>query len=207
VSCTPILATAGSAGTIETAYTYRQSSTMAAYCGQITLPVDLVHFTLSLSGSDAGISWTVTDISDVKMFTLERRMQNGSWTAIRTIIPVQGKNGYAVQDAKLLPGIYHYRLKIEDYNGNTAYSGIEKLEVGVQTKKLIVFPNPASSGVTVVHPLKEGKEIRVFDPLGRTVLVKKIRQSADHHQLDIAHLPKGVYRVVVDHYHSSLVIH
>ena len=54
---------------------------------------------------------------------------------------------------------------------------------------LTVSPNPASSQVTVSHCYQ--KEIQIFDMAGREVLSAKA--TTDTIQLDVSHLPQGIY--------------
>lgn len=57
------------------------------------------------------------------------------------------------------------------------------------TARLTVYPNPASSQLTVSHCFQ--KDIQIFDMAGREVLSAKA--TADTISLDVSHLPQGIY--------------
>ena len=60
---------------------------------------------------------------------------------------------------------------------------------------LFVFPNPASSQLTIVHSFEAGTELSMINAMGQQVWNKKILSTVPMIRQDISFLPKGVYRI------------
>jgi hypothetical protein len=61
--------------------------------------------------------------------------------------------------------------------------------------RLIVYPNPAQSIVTIIVPNGEFSALALFDASGKQVMETPIADNTLRYQLDISSLPKGIYLV------------
>jgi len=75
-----------------------------------------------------------------------------------------------------------------DIDGLRTSSSLENSEV---KSSLEIFPNPATSDIQIQFESIQKTDIRLVNLTGQTVFVASI--NSDFHQIDIAHLPEGVY--------------
>lgn len=137
--------------------------------------------------TNCGQAWT-----KIKSFT------SANWTAssslTRFTVPVKD---YAGQTVSLR---FSARMRRTDPQG--CYVDIDNLLIDDPTAvkstlstKLAVFPNP-SEGRIVVQRAREGQAaMTIVDGLGRVVTTSTL--TARSQELDLSHLPKGIYSVVV----------
>ncbi|MBS4000260.1 MAG: T9SS type A sorting domain-containing protein [Desulfobulbaceae bacterium] len=62
----------------------------------------------------------------------------------------------------------------------------------------ILYPNPTSEYITITKPTEgfepsEGSEIRIYNTLGVLVMSQQIHPMTTSHQMNVEHLPRGVY--------------
>ena len=65
----------------------------------------------------------------------------------------------------------------------------------IPSKRLKVFPNPVRNGeaLTLITPITEMASLAIFDLLGKHYPIHIINQTNTDTQLDVQHLPQGVY--------------
>lgn len=90
-----------------------------------------------------------------------------------------------------------YKVKLTISKGNTLTSTEEKEAfVNVTVNKLTIYPNPATDYLMVEQAARENvQQIEVVNSLGQTVLNATLSDRTV--QLDVRHLPAGVYLVRV----------
>jgi len=86
-----------------------------------------------------------------------------------------------------------YRLVQTDIGGHTAVSGTVNIHLP-KTAGLILYPNPAHNTVSI-DGLSIGNHVNIYATDGR--LVKQFTAAASRQQIDISHLPAGVYYINV----------
>jgi hypothetical protein len=195
LNCGTITAgTAGSNGTTVTNYSFAESSTLSSACGTV-LPVGLLNFSARNAINTVIIEWKTADNAPgIKAF-LERNWNNSSWSVIQSYTLSSAAVQYRYDDKDLPAGFYQYRLKMVKADGSISYSNISTAKL-TGNISLFVFPNPASSQLTIVHPFEPGSEVSMIDAMGQQVWNKKILSPAPLLRQDISFLPKGVYRVM-----------
>lgn len=159
--------------------------------GGNTLPVELLEFTASVADNETvRIDWSTASEWNNDYFTVERSADNSTWT---TVDMVSAKNegaagaNYSIKDYRPADTRCYYRLKQTDVDGTSTVSKTVAVEFQ-RTVNMRLYPNPASSFITVSVADAELQSIELIDIHGRMVL-----QAARTHQLDISSLPSGVY--------------
>ncbi|MCB9178095.1 MAG: S8 family serine peptidase [Flavobacteriales bacterium] len=86
--------------------------------------------------------------------------------------------------------------EVEDYCVTFTANPGQGIEQDTLAEGLLVFPQPATSEVTI-RSAERGGTLTVFDAMGRDVV--RTRMVGTVHQLDISDLASGTYAIVVDH--------
>lgn len=88
------------------------------------LPIDLLSFTVTKSGSKANLNWKVTGSSTPKSFEVMKSDDGINFSKIGTVSGLTAKTSYDFTDNNLLAGNNYYRLKMLDIDGTVSYSNI-----------------------------------------------------------------------------------
>jgi hypothetical protein len=185
---------AGASGTIVTNYSFAESSTLSSSCGTV-LSIGLLNFSARTSMNAVIVDWkTASNAAGIKA-SLERNWNNTTWSVIQSYTLSSTIAQYRYEDKDLPAGFYEYRLKLVKADGSISFSNISTARV-TGNISLFVFPNPASSVLTIVHPFEAGKEVSIIDAMGQQIWNKKILTPVPMIKQDISIFPKGVYRVM-----------
>ena len=117
------------------------------------LPIMLKSFDATYKNDIVEINWTTATEKNNAYFTIERSA-NG-WT-YDSIFSVKGAGdsktirNYKEIDWDPLPGVSYYRLRQTDYDGQSTFSNVVRVEnTGRKTSSVSVYPNPSMSGEDV----------------------------------------------------------
>ncbi|HJW18344.1 MAG TPA: hypothetical protein VJ499_14535 [Flavisolibacter sp.] len=196
--------TAGTAGITVTNYSFSESSTLSGACGTV-LPVGLLNFTSRNSGSNVILEWKMATDATVVKLSLERNRNNTTWSVIQSYANTTGSTQYRYEDKDLQAGFYQYRLQSVAASGSVIFSNITTANVS-SSNSLFVFPNPASSLLTIVHPFEPGTELSIVDAMGKQIWHKKILSPVATMRQDISFLPHGMYRVITGQNFKCFVV-
>jgi photosystem II stability/assembly factor-like uncharacterized protein len=199
-------------GTTQTLYTVTATSNYcwaAGNAGTIiklegsVLPVELTSFTAVSQNQQVTLNWaTATEINN-NGFEVQRSTENSEFI---TVGFVRGNGSSTIQheysfvDNNLQNGIYTYRLKQIDYNGQFEYSNSIEVEV-LNLDSYVLnqnYPNPFNPSTKIAYVLKEKANVKilVMNALGEeiAVLVNQTQEQG-YHQLDFnaSNLPSGIY--------------
>ncbi len=169
------------------------------YLARTTLPLKLVDMAVSSETSGRTISWTTADELNVDHFEVERS-DNGSSNFI-TIGQIAAKNisssAYSFSDKTATSnGTVYYRIKMVDKDGYSTYSMIKAINNNL-IAKLVIFPNPASSTLTLTLASSvTDASINITNVIGKTVLAMD-KQSGQKFDINISKLSAGSYFVQV----------
>jgi hypothetical protein len=168
------------------------------------LPVELASFTSSVNGTDVTLAWTTSSETNNSGFDIERSSSNIEWTKLSTV----NGNGtttepmsYSYVDKNLNSGIYNYRLKQIDFNGNFEYFNLSN-EVQISTPGEFTlsqnYPNPfnPSTKIDFQLPTDGNVKLSVFDISGKLVsVITNGFRTAGYHTVDFnsANLSSGIY--------------
>jgi hypothetical protein len=175
------------------------------------VPVEYTKFDGTNRGDHNYIYWaTAVEINNEK-YELERSVDN---TNFRKIAEIEGagtysqESSYNYEDADIdASGIYYYRLRQVDYDGNSSLSGTIAIRVasGDDRPGLQVYPNPAVDEIELsisgLETAQSETQVEIFDGAGRVVRKLVIDKSENttrlRQQIDIIELTEGVYTIRV----------
>lgn len=144
------------------------------------LPVELLYFSATYNGKTVDVTWKTASEINNDYFTVERSIDGVNFITVGMIIPSQARGGnstsvlaYYLNDDKVAPGVYYYRLKQTDFNGEYQYSNIDEVEIkGDATFSFNISPNP-SDGTELNSIITAEKDqeivIAVYDVLGQEI--------------------------------------
>ena len=168
------------------------------------LPIELSLFTSIVTESNVTLNWTTTTEVNNSGFEIERSVIGNDWM---TISSVKGQGTttspqqYSYTDRGLSTGIYNYRLKQIDFNGNFEYFSLQnEVVIGTPTtfKLQQNYPNPFNPETKISYtiPVKGLVTLKVFDIMGKEVatLVNE-QQTAGYYTVNFnaSVLSSGVY--------------
>ncbi len=140
------------------------------------LPVELSSFTSAVKDNTVTLNWTTASEKNNARFLVER-MAEGVWTDIGMVAgngTTNNPNSYSFTDKNLNSGIYNYRLKQIDYNGNFEYLNLSNaVAVGVPDKFSLVqnYPNPFNPTTTILYGVPNDGLVtmKIYDINGKEV--------------------------------------
>lgn len=177
---------------------------MGAHEADILLPVEITSFYSEINGRDVTLNWVTSSEINNSGFNVERSAGNEKWS-ISGFINGKGYSttpqNYLFTDRNLSTGIYKYRLKQLDNNGNFEYFYLNNdVKIGVPDKYELFqnYPNPfnPSTSINFSIPSLSKVSIKLFDMTGREVLViLNEEKAAGFYTIKVAgkNLPSGIY--------------
>ncbi|MFZ1321883.1 MAG: CHRD domain-containing protein [Ignavibacteria bacterium] len=169
-----------------------------------TLPVELSSFTANLSGNNVTLKWSTAHESNNSGFDVERKLSSSNQWVKAGNVSGNGNsnivNNYSYSE-KLNTGIYNYRLKQIDYNGNFEYFNLSnEVNIDVPASYNISqnYPNPFNPSTKIDYELPhEGRvNIILYDISGKEVssLVNEVKTAGYYTvQLNSGNLSSGTY--------------
>lgn len=163
------------------------------------LPVTLVSFSVTLSGSVPVLNWVTASEINFAGFRIERSQDLKTWSSV-SFIRSEGntfqQRKYQFADADATNGIFYYRIRLVDTDNSFSYSHIVATSAILNKGSSQAYPNPAS-GRLFFSNIKAGEEAlvvsgQVFTRDGRWVN-NFTAEGLAANGLDIKHLPSGHY--------------
>jgi hypothetical protein len=144
------------------------------------LPVELTTFSGSVDGSVVTLIWATASEVNNHGFEVDRatstQFNSGNWTKIGFINGFGTSNStkdYTFTDNNLNQGLYYYRLKQIDNDGNYSYSNTVSLNINSQLAFALEqnYPNPfnPSTVISFQIPMNSYVSLEVYDILGKKV--------------------------------------
>ena len=167
------------------------------------LPVELASFSSSATGNDVVLNWTTFKEINNSGFAIERSSDR-NWNEIGFVTGKGSNNSmnfYEFTDKNLASGIYQYRLKQIDFNGNFEYFDLpEAVTIGVPDKYFFDqnYPNPFNPHTTIAYGIPQSGNVtlKIFDMTGREVktLVNEFKDAGYYVAMfDGSSLASGTY--------------
>ncbi len=108
-------------------------------------------------------------------------------------------SGRVALDPKDSARVLATAFQISSYYSRGALSGLSVGSNGARATIAAIYPNPARETAYIALPNdRSSKELRLYDALGRTVLIKSLESGAKNAILDLRNLPAGVYQITID---------
>lgn len=156
-------------------------------CG--VLPVNLVDFHGTVSGSKAVLKWKVSTEYNLMHYELEKSADGLAFRALKKEFPRGHDSQYQVTDMQLLPGHSFYRLRITDKDGSYNYSSIVKImNHAKETAVTDFYPNPATNRLQVDFYSLQNKSLQysILGMQGQRILGGKHHLQAGNSSLILA---------------------
>lgn len=173
---------------------------LASYTSVVPLPVSLTSFNANLVKGQSTLSWETASEKNNSGFEVLRSTNGKDFEKIN-FIPSKGQNGnstkalsYTYVDRTAKAGVNYYQLKQIDLNGDSElFKDIKSVNVSLGAAHAIVFPNPASTYVSVNAGSADFKGVKyeLFDASGKKVLSEKA--TAEQQDISLSKLPASVY--------------
>ncbi|MBI9070566.1 MAG: endonuclease [Melioribacteraceae bacterium] len=169
------------------------------------LPVELVSFTANVTKNIVKLEWsTATEVNNYG-FEIERSDDEETWINLDFIEGYGNSNSpknYFYTDINNDFGIFYYRLKQIDTDGEFEYHGAVSVEVGGMTDKFILeqnFPNPfnPTTKIRFGFKTKTNAKLKVYNSIGKEV-AELFNNKADARRIyevefNSKNLASGVY--------------
>ncbi len=170
-------------------------NTSAYTSSSVVLPVDLTYFNVIKEADAAQLSWATAEESNSDFFEVQHSPDTKNWKGIGKV-KAGGESAssrtYGFVHASPVNGSNYYRLKMVDYDGTFAYSGIKTINFqNLFTAR--VYPNPVANILTIETrdwamvvsvELVSSSGISVYQSDGKPV-----------RSIDVRNLNSGVYIV------------
>ncbi|MES2431447.1 MAG: carbohydrate-binding protein [Bacteroidota bacterium] len=156
------------------------------------LPVRLVYFTVQKKNDEILLQWQTSAEFNNSFFNVQHSINGTDWINVGMVQAGNSNSIYSFSH-NATPGIQYYRLQQFDKNGQVMYSTIRVINTNADSKKLLVYPNPVETYLTInlnrsiVKPL----EYSVINSEGK--IVKKGNIMYSQYDINISHLSKGFY--------------
>ncbi|MEO5562781.1 MAG: T9SS type A sorting domain-containing protein [Chitinophagaceae bacterium] len=176
---------------------------------QVTLPVKLLAFSGSYSGSKTVLNWETANEVNFDHYDIERGNNGKDYLAIgsQSAKSTISKPTYQFTDelAGSYDDVFYYRLRMVDIDGKYSYSNVIMVRRDQKNMGgMIISPNPVFNGGVITIRLNAEKkktvDIRVIDNSGKIVLRQQnqltegINSIAFNNQ---SRLQSGVYTIQV----------
>lgn len=170
-----------------------------------TLPVELNSFTSSVNADNIILNWTTSSEINNSEFDIERKNPaSEEWIKIGNVRgsgTINSPVNYSFTDRNLSSGIYNYRLKQIDFNGNFEYYNLSNsVEIGTPVKYELKqnYPNPFNPSTLINFSVPESgnAEIKIYDVNGREVsnLMNENKEAGYYSiEFNANALPSGIY--------------
>ncbi len=167
----------------------------------VLLPVELSAFELRKEDCQLTISWQTELEQNSSHFEVQRSENGVDFTSIETVAAaghsIQTTSYQVKEDAVKRKGLFYYRLKQIDFDGQVEYSEVKAIQVDCNSPfELQVFPNPANNLVNIQWSDYHGEgEFLLTDLLGKVHLTHAFSatDSVSNLQLDLKDLAAGIY--------------
>ncbi|WP_461789062.1 T9SS type A sorting domain-containing protein [Pedobacter sp.] len=187
-----------------TFYVVTSQNYMGAVKTSVPLPVSLTSFDASLVKGQSTLTWGTAAETNNKGFEIYRATEGTDFKKI-DFVAAKSQNGnsttalsYTYVDKNAKAGMNYYKLKQVDLDGKSeTFEKEVSVDVKLSAFNLTVFPNPATSYVSVSSGDSDYKNVRydIFDLTGKKVLSEVAK--AQQQDLTIASLAAGVYYLKV----------
>jgi glucose/arabinose dehydrogenase len=154
-----------------TLYAVSLGGTIAKVTAAESLPIQLLHFTATNSGSKHIVKWQVQDEEIGDVYFVERSINNEPFTSIDTIQVTQNAttNSYTTTYIAFANTI-RYRLKIVSKTGIVSYSAVVQLQLN-EIAEIKVYK--IANNIMAIQAKEIIQQIHLFDANGKQIAQKK----------------------------------
>ena len=150
------------------------------------------------------MNWTTTNEVDTRVFLVQRSTDSTSFAVVGSVAAAgtgSGSHSYDYTDRGLAPGVYYYRLQMEDQNGHYTYSPIKSVTIGGVMGNFTLYPNPVKDVLYCQVPVTVAGRYsaQLTDRDGNVLQTQQVSLSSGMTTLsfDVSGLAAGIYFITV----------
>ena len=165
-----------------------------------TLPISLTAFNANVvNNSSVALNWQTSAEFHNDYFTVQKSKDGIAWA---DIVQVKGAGNsssvknYSAVDNSPYKGVSYYRLKQTDIDGHFTFSATKTVTI-TGSALVSIYPNPATTTITIEGSAAELSNTRLFNVTGQDVtgLTKLVSNNGTRIILDVSHLGRGIYTI------------
>lgn len=171
--------------------------------GTVALPLHVLSISANRSDNGTVVNWDINSAEVSSQFEVERSFDRTHFVAFQKIVATPGVNNYSINDnlEEVKRRTVYYRIHEIDEQGRSFYSSIVPLPLNPVSKKLTVYPNPASTHITLYGFMdkKDRMILSIYNTEGKMVRREYFQQPAGNYSrnLQIDDLASGLYTLQV----------
>lgn len=164
------------------------------------LPVQLSYFSVEKhQQTGAALNWATSLELNSHYFDIERSLDGISWTSLVRIATEEDSENeriYSYHDQGATSGIYFYRLKQVDHDGQHTYSDTRMISLN-QASSLYAYPNPTEKILHLKGSFSGNEALQIFNSKGEDVLssIRVLDRNEQLIRLGIHQLQTGLYTI------------
>ena len=176
-----------------------------------TLPVQMLNFKATRSGTGSLLTWNTATENNNKGFNIEHSSDGVHFNTV-SFVNSKAINGnssslinYQMLHQQTFKGLNYYRLKQEDKDGKISYSNVVKVLFSYTGFNVLnIMPNPVAANQPVRAMVEsEGNDnvtLQVMDATGRVLVQNavKVQQGNNNFNLKTQTLPAGFYYLKIN---------
>lgn len=184
----------------STFYVLTSQNYLGAVKTNVPLPVSLTSFDAALVRGQSTLTWETASENNNKGFQVLRSTDGKDFAKI-DFVASKAQNGnsasalsYSYVDRTAKAGINYYKLNQVDLDGKSElFEKAVSVNVSLSGADVVVFPNPATSYVSVNAGSADYKDVKyeLFDAVGKKVMSEKAK--AEQQDISLSKLPASVY--------------
>jgi trimeric autotransporter adhesin len=164
------------------------------------LPVTGLDLSAAVLNSNVKLNWNTKDELNMARYIVERSTDGIQFSATASV-QSKGDGSFNYQFTDNIQGFsypnIYYRIKQEDINRKSRYSGVVSVSIKL-ANKITIAPNPFTSSIHLRMPVdKKGQaDLRIINAAGQMVYNKKIELNEGQNSFSVDgldNLPDGLY--------------
>jgi hypothetical protein len=173
--------------------------------------VTFLHLNLKQQEKEVVVEFQTASQTDVAVFVIQRSEDAINWQDAIYVTGAGSTNDileYMACDRNSKCGLYYYRIKSIDYDGDENYSEVRSIYYESVYSNSVIYPVPSSDILTIVPGKDFSNEATagIYDLTGK--LMMQLNRS-EFNNINISNLPEGIYTVVISdllHFESVSLI-
>lgn len=165
----------------------------------VPLPIVLTGFHVEKDINQyVHISWTTASEVNNDYFEIENSTDGQEWQSVSKI---SGKGNTIISQhynfihQKPLSGTSYYRIKQVDFDGQMSYTPIKSISFDKlqNNKSFRITPNPVTHQLSIQGEYSKETQIQIFNGHGRKMDDLLFHKEQESINVDVSHLPAGLY--------------
>ncbi len=188
------------------AASYAENRFKVVFSPFTVLPVSFTNIKASQQNKDIAVEWMVANQLNMQKYDVEKSTDGRNFTKVATQMAT-GINGtsatYNWLDVQAVSGNNFYRVRGIGIAGDSKYSPIVKVTMGMANAGIVVFPNPVVNrhmALLFTDMAKGIYQIKLVNNLGQTLMTGQINHSGGSATQSLAidkGITKGYYHVYI----------